>query len=228
MGRIHGHSGVYLGDGWVLTAHHVTGNGSPDFLLDGTPYAAVVGSGVWLKTRPGVNADLQLFRLAAPPELAPLSLTRKAPALGTTVVMIGNSSGEAGRLISWDLQWREVKRSQSAYVGYSARGKPSLWWGRNRVSLPSQFMKMGASVTRAFGMRFDRENSVPGEAAVLVGDSGGAVFAREEGEWRLAGILFARQTQPGQVGHVAVFGNTSLAADLSFYRESILAATTGE
>ena len=228
VGRIGSHSGVYLGDGWVLSAHHVTGNGSPDFVLDGTPYKAQGGSGVWLKTRPDITADLQLLRLADAPELAPLSLSGISPAVGSTVVMIGNSSGQAGRLINWNTHWQEVKRSESAHVGYNARGRSDLWWGRNQVSEPSQFMKIGPSVTRAFGMRFDREGAVPGEAAVLVGDSGGAVFAREAGEWRLAGILFARQTEPGQAGHVAVFGNISLAVDLSFYRKQILAVTTNE
>ena len=228
VGRIGSHSGVYLGDGWVLTAHHVTGNGSPDFVLDGTAYKAQVGSGVSLKTRPGANADLQLLRLVDPPERAPLSLATISPAVGSTVVMVGKSSGQAGRLINWNAQWQEVKRSDSVHVGYSARGRPDLWWGRNRVSEPSHFMRMGASVTRAFGMRFDREDAAPGEAAVLVGDSGGAVFAREDGEWRLAGILFARLTEPGQAGHVAVFGNVSLAVDLSFYRKQILDATKSE
>lgn len=228
VGQIGLLSGVYLGDGWVLTAHHVTGNGTPDFVLEGTSYPAVAGSGVWLEVRPGTHADLQLFRLANPPKLSPLSIARKSPALGTAVVMIGKSSGTAGRLISWDTQWKEVKRTRSAYLGYRGGGVSGIWWGRNTVSRLSQLMKVGPSRTRAFGMRFDRRNAVPGEAAVLSGDSGGAVFAREEGVWRLAGILFARETRPGQADNVAVFGDTSLAADLSFYRTRIRAVTTRE
>ena len=225
VGQINSQSGVYLGDGWVLTAHHTTGNGSPDFVLEGTTYSAVVGSGVWLETRKGFQADLQLLRLAEPPQLARLPLTHRAPEPGTTVVMAGNSARDAGRLISWDADWREVQISKSTRLGYSASGPSGVWWGRNTVSQPSHFAPVGRTVTRAFGMRFDRDGAVIGEAVVLNGDSGGAVFAREAGQWKLAGILFARQTEAGQVGHVAVFGNTSLAVDLSYYRERILAVT---
>ena len=226
VGRLGAQSGVYLGRGWVITAHHVTGNGNPDFVLDGTSYAAVAGSGVQLDTRPGFPADLQLLRLAEPPDLPSLSLATSPPARETRVVMIGNSQGEAGRLINWNPQWQEVKIAESTHLGYRASGPVGLEWGRNVVSEPSHFMRMGRLVTRAFGMHFDREGAVAGEAAVLNGDSGGAVFAREAGEWRLAGILFARKAHPGQANHVAVFGNTSMAVDLSFYREHILTLTS--
>ena len=226
VGQMGAQSGVYLGRGWVITAHHVTGNGSPDFVLDGKSYTAVAGSGVHLDTRPGFPADLQLLRLAEPPDLPSLSLATRPPTQGARVVMIGNSQGEPGRLINWDAQWREVKITESTHLGYQASGPVSLRWGRNVVSDPSHFMPMGNSVTRAFGMRFDREGAVTGEAAVLNGDSGGAVFAKEDGEWQLAGILFARQTLPGQANHVAVFGNTAMAVDLSFYREHILTITS--
>ena len=40
------------------------------------------------------------------------------------------------------------------------------------------------------------------------------------------GILFARQAHTAQANHVAVFGNTAMAVDLSFYRKHILAVTT--
>ena len=226
VGQLGAQSGVYLGRGWVITAHHVIGNGSPEFVLGGTPYAAVAGSGVQLDTRPGFPADLQLLRLAEPPDLPSLSLATRPPARGVGVVMIGNSPGEPGRLIGWDAKWQEVKVAAPAHLGYRASGAAGLWWGRNLVSQPSHLMRMNRWLTRAFGMRFDREGAVDGEAAVLNGDSGGAVFAKEDGEWRLAGILFARQTQSGQANHVAVFGNTAMAVDLSFYRAHILAVTS--
>lgn len=226
VGQIGAQSGVYLGGGWVITAHHVTGDGSPDFVLDGTPYAAIAGSGIQLDTRPGFPADLQLMRLAEPPALPSLSLATRPPARGASVVMIGNSPGEHGPLVSWDAQWKEVKHAAPAHRGYRASGSMGIRWGHNVVSEPSHFMRMGRSVTRAFGMRFDREGAVAGEAAVLNGDSGGAVFSKEDGEWRLAGILFARQAHTAQANHVAVFGNTAMAVDLSFYRKHILAVTT--
>jgi len=69
---------------------------------------------------------------------------------------------------------------------------------------------------------------VPYESQAVPGDSGGAVFIKRSGTWELAGILFSRFLYTDQPSETAVFGNQSAAADVSFYREQILAAMNPE
>ena len=61
------------------------------------------------------------------------------------------------------------------------------------------------------------------EAQAATGDSGGAVFASTGLGHELAGILIAIATFPEQPAATALYGNETLAADLSFYRDEIVA-----
>jgi len=76
-------------------------------------------------------------------------------------------------------------------------------------------------------MSFDPLDATEHEAQVAVGDSGGAVFTKSRDGWELAGILFAANTYSEQPPETALFGNVSLAADLSHYRDQILEITRG-
>jgi hypothetical protein len=80
--------------------------------------------------------------------------------------------------------------------------------------------------TRCFDVSFDRPGS-PGEAQAALGDSGGAVLARRDGRWELAGVMVAISTFPGQPPSSGLFGNTTTAADVSYYRNQILAVMEG-
>jgi hypothetical protein len=61
-------------------------------------------------------------------------------------------------------------------------------------------------------------------------DSGGAVFAKQSGQWKLAGIILANDPYSGQPGGstTAVYGNHSYFADLSFYRSQIVTIAVPE
>ena len=63
------------------------------------------------------------------------------------------------------------------------------------------------------------------EAFAAVGDSGGAVFVRGSDGWRLGGVMLSVSRLPGQTAELALFGNTTNAADLSVYAPQILEAT---
>ena len=65
------------------------------------------------------------------------------------------------------------------------------------------------------------------EAQGLGGDSGSAMFHKEDGAWKLAGLTSRRHTESGQpdVTSTAVYGNLTFAADLSFYASQIYAIT---
>jgi hypothetical protein len=79
--------------------------------------------------------------------------------------------------------------------------------------------------TSAFSTDFSPGLPTPHESQVAVGDSGGGAFVRDGDHWALAGVLFAADTFPSQPAHTAIFGNTTFAADLSVYRDQIVART---
>jgi len=87
-------SGVYLRNGWVLTAGHV---GAGTFDLAGTSYAAIAGTTHSIQTTVGNTgtADLVLFQIANPPNLAGLTLSTSTPTVNfSKAVMVGYGGGQ--------------------------------------------------------------------------------------------------------------------------------------
>jgi len=83
-------SGVYLGNGWVMTAAHVTmGN----FVLNGVTYPAVAGSAQSI-TSGSNTADLLLFQVSPYPDLPVLTLSTNLPAVGDSVALLGYGGGQ--------------------------------------------------------------------------------------------------------------------------------------
>ena len=197
---------LHLGQGWVLTAWHVTPQ-NVQLFASGEVYAHVPGSAVRVG---GPGVDLLLFRIADAPALPLLPITRSTPAPGTPVLMVAGG------------QTRGDPLPGDPSRGWTYRLPSVLRWGTNRViehrpQLPPRFPD-----TRVFSTRFDWPGT-PGatryEAQAVLGDSGGAVFVAGEGRWELAGILVA--------ANAPVYGlGVSMAADLSHYREEILAVVT--
>jgi hypothetical protein len=64
------------------------------------------------------------------------------------------------------------------------------------------------------------------ESQATMGDSGGAVFAKEGLVWELSGIIWAIAPFSGQIENTsALEGNATVIADLSFYAADINAIT---
>jgi hypothetical protein len=208
-------SGVYVRNGWILTAGHV--GAKPTELL-GETYQPVPGSAVQFQNPGGGAADLMAFKLLdAFPPLPDLALADSAPTLGTDVTMIGHGLNRGVPLMhmgqdGWDWAVGWVKR-----------------WGTNAISdLDSDGTWGGAGVTtESFGLRFDEiATPAPGqhEAACTHGDSGGAVFAGSGASTRLVGIQFAViPTLVNQPSGSSFYTNECLAADLFQFRSDILA-----
>jgi MYXO-CTERM domain-containing protein len=110
---------------------------------------------------------------------------------------------------------------------------PGWYWGGSRV------MRWGENVvegpwpddpldTVSFFTTFDYPTAPDHqdhEAQAGNGDSGGAVFAEQGNSWELAGIMFAIATWPGHLTGSALRDEQTGAADLSHYRDQILALT---
>jgi hypothetical protein len=227
VGTVGGLSAVYVGGGWVLTAAHVVKTESPILVLGDGSYRAVPESMLQLETRPGVNADLELFRLVATPELPPLVIASRQPETDEVVTLVGNGWTRAPVESHWNADWQEVDPARAVYVGFRKGETGVLRWGRNTVTWVGRDVKLGRSVTRSFETRFDRTGGPDEESTAVTGDSGGAAFAKRAGRWELAGILYARNSHEGQPSGTVAYGNITQIADLSFYREQILDLTRG-
>ncbi len=199
-----GHTAVYIGNGWVITANHV---GLGDVTLGGVLYPHVPGSKVRLQNDDGSNTDCAVFQLDPAPPLPALPIRATSPPAGAEVVSIGYGRNR-GAAITWN-----------GRDGYEWASGKALRWGRNLVEGPSL-----AFGTEAFYVAFDQEG-LEHESQVVSGDSGGAAFVREDGAWQLAGVLFARTVYGGQPSNTSFFGNRSLVVDLSAYRDEIALLT---
>jgi len=224
VGTIGNLVGVYLGDGWVLTANHV---GAGAIVLQGVTYQPVEGSKVRFEKPPGSYADLIVYRIQGLPPLPSLVLSDTAPSVDDEVTMVGHGWNREAGLTYWDINWVEVTPPPPAvYTGYKRSVGNAVRWGRNVVTAVDFDVVIGASTTHAFDVVFDQTGGVTDEAQAVPGDSGGPVFVKRGGQWQLAGILFAIDVFENQPNNTAVFGQTSLAADVAFYHDEILAVIT--
>ncbi|MDE0885095.1 MAG: thrombospondin type 3 repeat-containing protein [Myxococcota bacterium] len=206
VGSVNGLSGVYLGNGWVLTANHV-GQGTLEF--GGLSFEPVPGSWQRLAGTGASPPDLALLRMAGDPGLPVTAIATGAPPPGSEVVMIGRglSRGTAlnwGGNDGWNWTQPRVKR-----------------WGKNRVTLANALILNTESLTLTFDP--PGPSAVTHEGAVAVGDSGGGLYWKSGGTWYLAGTLFVALTTVGQPNNTSLYGNASAAANVSAYRDEILA-----
>ena len=237
VGAIGVGGGVYIGYGWVLTANHV---GSGDGItLGGVKYPMLPGTGRQLTNAGAAGksalTDLFMFQIAKPSLSLPfIHVASTAPANGETVTMIGRGRLQQANPTYWDINdssnpwvWTETTEALSNEAGFKTDGTKSMRWGTNAIDDRGWF-KVGVDVL-GLGTTFDPYVST-NEAQVVSGDSGGAVFVKQAGAWNLAGIIIAQGLLPNQPGgtSTAAFYNTSVFADLSYYRPQIVAIVVPE
>ena len=237
VGAIGVGGGVYIGYGWVLTANHV---GSGDGItLGGVKYPMLPGTGRQLTNAGAAGksalTDLFMFQIAKPSLSLPfIHVASTAPANGETVTMIGRGRLQQANPTYWDINdsvipwvWTETTEDLANEAGFKTDGTKSMRWGTNAIDDRGWF-KVGVDVL-GLGTTFDPYVST-NEAQVVSGDSGGAVFVKQAGAWNLAGIIIAQGLLPNQPGgtSTAAFYNTSVFADLSYYRPQIVAIVVPE
>ena len=207
-------SAVYLGNGWVLTANHA---GANDVWFGGVLYPWVPGASVRLSNPDTTLADLVLFKLADPfPALPALSIRTTSPPEGTSLILIGHGRN---RVEDSDT-WVNPSPPPPLFSGYAWDLGSARRWGTNYVeNVNADFWEPFFDGTQLFGSEFEHTGGGHSthEAQAAVGDSGGAVFTGTT----LAGIMIGIISYTGQPAETAVFGNNTLAADLSVYRTEI-------
>ncbi|MDD5199297.1 MAG: trypsin-like serine protease [Terrimicrobiaceae bacterium] len=173
VGNVNGPSGVYIGNGWVMTAGHV---GPGDFTLAGIIYSYVGGSERSISNAKG-TADLILFQIATAPALPPLTISSSSPSVasyfvsGSTVVMIGYGGGQGE---TWGANTVTAKNVSVTVSGYSY--------------VTTDFKTAYGTTTYTNGLGDSR--SITNNATLVGGDSGGGgfIYNSATARWQLAGI----------------------------------------
>jgi len=220
-GSLGGGSGVYLGNGYVLTAAHV--NSTSGFTVNGVSHLAIAGSREDL-TNNGESGftnltDLMIFRIMVPDSsplhgLGALAISQSSLAgTNTQGVMIGEGRGQ----------------TTTAPVNLGAGAQGYLWgnsgsrakrWAEVLVSNPANFgvSTNGRDVMGMVSFAFQQQT---GRGNATVGDSGGGLFVLNDGEVELTGAIHSVTSITGQAASSSAFGNQTLFSDLSIYTNQI-------
>jgi len=232
-------SGVYLGNGWVLTAYHVVRNASlsgfqfgdvvfHDPILGDTTFAANPATAVRLQNSDSTFTDLALFQLSTVPTfLSAIPIATSLPSNGSTVTMAGDGVNRQSGLTYWNIDssnvWSETgppppPRDASGYK--ETQGSQTLRWGTNTIDSQNSTINAGFGNLTVLTTDFDNTTN---QAQGAAGDSGGGVFYKNGSTWELVGIMDATASFTGQPDFTAVFGDETFAASLPAYRAQITA-----
>jgi hypothetical protein len=209
VGTLNGASGIYIANGWVLTASHV---GVNNFTLGSTTFT-YDGNYLQLTNSDGTTTDMYLFHLSPPPPTPPVALASSTPAVNSVVDMIGygHISGSTQQTIG-------------SYTGFywSAQGYKS--WGNNHVNSGLSVINAGLGNITLFNTDFTAPGAsqASDEAQAAAGDSGGGVFFHAAAGWQLAGMIDLEGTFSGQAASTACYGDLTYSADIATYRNQII------
>ena len=161
VGRIGAGSGVYIGNGYVLTATHVTGS---TIDLAGESHA-ITKVKTFVRRSNNYASDVSLYRLIEPASVSHLpaiTLGTATPTRGSDVLMVGTGiTGDDTRTKSW------------ATSTIASNNFDTLVNGRHVEGMKLVYSAGGDN----------------GQAAA--GDSGGAVFSLVDGQYVLTGLMHA-------------------------------------
>lgn len=225
IGIRNGTTVVYLRNGWFLTAAHV---GIGDVSLAGTNYTAVPGSETQLDDGAGTLADLVVFGVTPIPALPDLEIRSSQNLPNGEVIMVGHghNRGAASDTDDPGIWTPPPANPLPAVEGWYWAAGRELRWGTNTVT---DYWNFSPVDTESFYTLFDEVGTLDHtshECQAANGDSGGALFAKRGARWELAGLIWAIAPFAGQNQNTsALRGNATLVADLSFYRDDIMALT---
>lgn len=178
-------SGVYLGNGFILTANHVNGT---RYYIEGTEYlvdTSYNGTGSKQVTNSSSQGlDLKLVKIQSPPALDGIQMMSSSQsALGSYSLFIG-----------WGVGKGTPQTTDPANQGWTWGNSSTVSerWGRN-FTLASNYNEPGNPNTYLV-TEFDRTVFASPTAynndvfSLSVGDSGGGLFEYVNSQWMLAGI----------------------------------------
>lgn len=216
LGKVGMGTGIYLGDGFVMTSAHV--GCYPFQLADGSFYRPDYQSWRVIPHEDGSPSDVAIFRIGIPHgdealgKLPPLPIAKESPSPGSSIMLFGSG-------LSQDPEPAVMKSNEKvvAVLGYRVGRQRDLLSGSSVVDeIHEAPIASGKGETHCFSTRFGRDGH---HAQASDGDSGGASFVFNEGlgRWELAGCIIAVSQKAGFVP----FGSRTFMADLSRYRSLI-------
>jgi hypothetical protein len=184
-------SGVLIGSRYVLTAQHVVGSGSDpsqwtfNVNLDALDPSDGSYSVAHVYAAPGFTG----FGGGAVPrnDLTILELTRDVPGV-VPVFELSTGPLALGKEIT--------------LVGYGGTGAETKRRGTNVVD----YLDAPSAGATPDVFAYDYDSAIQGEATVVGGDSGGAMFVNDDGVWKLAGINTFAWENPSRPGIGAIRG----------------------
>lgn len=194
-----GGSGIYLGNGYVLTANHVTS------------FSSVTFDGLTSYTHDGIapqqvgTTDMKIFRLTTSPTVAAVQ------------IYTGNLEvGSSGTLVGWGVGRNPLVPVNSADVAWGANSTSDRRWGLN-VPRATTNISYGAGsyealVTVLGGNSNPNQGLGADEAALTLFDSGSGMFQQFGGVWYLTGLATAVE-----VGNESSFGQDTTGVNRGDY-----------
>ncbi len=170
-----GGSGIYLGNGYVLTANHVS------------PFSTVTFDGTTFHSHDGAtpeqvgNTDMKVFRLSTTPTVAAVSLYSGTSEVNNTSTLVG-----------WGVGRDPNTAVGATVVPWGSASTATKRWGLNvpkaTTTINSDGYNYEALVTVLGG---DGAGVGGDEAAMTLFDSGSAMFQQFNGVWYLTGLTTA-------------------------------------
>ena len=230
-------SGVYLGNGWMLSAYHgVRDAGATGFqfgtvILNGSNYSVNAGTALRLQNADTTLTDVALFQLTTTPAGLPsLTLASANPTNGLSLSIMGNGPDRSASETHWNVStgvnpwtWTETGGTGNAQGYKWTPGQQSLRWGTNNITAFSggsttAVIDDGLGIITTFKTNF---NNFTDEAQAGGGDSGGGVFWKEGSDWVLGGIILTTAEYSGQPSGTSVYGDETYSANVATYRSQI-------
>jgi len=207
-------SGIYLGDGYVLTSAHV---GCHPFRMgDGSNYKPHYASWRILDGPAGSKSDLAIFRVeisdtrSSLANLGWLPVGKIGADSGTPLILIGTGFGQQPNAVA--------HQDPEVVLGYEILRQRKKRWGIDFLDkvLNEPVATAGGYLTHCFVSTFER---LAGHAQAADGDSGGAVFAYNSqlGQWEVVGCIIA----VSQLGSYVPFGSRTYVGDLGCYEAQL-------
>jgi hypothetical protein len=232
VGQMSNGTGVYLGDGWVLTPWHVYRHQAEEAYIElDQQYDEVPGTSKRILFDANTDADLVMFRINGNPELYPgngsghVEVQIRPTAVNNELAtIIGTGFGRDGDLQTWNF-------GGQTYTGFDVSDTRVKQWGTNHVAVyPEPITPEGGyGTTHALWSLFDDWPVRSDETQPVDKDSGGAAFIKRSGSWELAGMVIAMAASQGYphddlpLAEHAVYDTGALYADLSKYENQISA-----
>lgn len=238
-------TGEYLGNGWIITANHVSRTNATTInfsLTLGNQSYGWIGTGAQLGSHDIFLAHLAPDTNGNLPDAygaTGVALTSFTPPTTTAATLIANGrtiSATNYYLVSGNT-WTPVPQgTPGAYPVYSWGPSHLKTWGTNKIwGTTAAGSTIGGSPLSAFtvvgddalatdfsnGPSATHDPATADETGAALNDSGGGMFVQEGGVWKLAGILDSTDAYVGQPASTTTDGNDTLAIDLSSYASQI-------